>query len=619
MAAWRPVWRAALPMPRILADASQGILTQRMYSDESRGDTTVPTSLDAQLREWQIAKPLRSALQGTPFHFSQLTDVQNRVLSLLPAIAEGENVLSDGKSRDVLCKARTGTGKTVAFLVPAIQARIHAVQQLEQGHASPSFRAFLERNGLLSLLEKRDRASVHELKRLFRRHSAGVLVVSPTRELAMQIANEAKKLVSQAKHLYVHTLVGGVSVIPQRKQWERYEPDIVVGTPGRLLDLMNNRSVRDAFSRTQTLVLDEADMLLELGFREDIQTIISGLPPVEERTTFLFSATMDRSIMGIAEASLHEQYRLIDCIPPGEDQVHKRIPQYVTTIQDPSELVPYVMQLLAQDQRIHGNRSKVMIFTSTTKLTDMMYHMIHMLAPTLPGSSDTRVFGLHSLLSQARRSKISQEFRHSDAKPSVLLTSDVSARGVDYPSVTRVIQLGVPPSKEMYVHRVGRTGRRGRDGRADLVVTDFESAFVAFQLNEMPLQPLALTDEPEPELDQDALRTSIAHAQERLRQNKEGVRDVFSGLFGYYISNQHALRVPPAHILHSVQRWIQGVLALPTAPEPNRSIMHMVHASSTKFGSGPRPAKRPAGRSVWRSKSAYSRPPKHIRQQYARD
>lgn len=575
-----------------------------------------------------MSRSLRHTLTKSPFHFDKLTDVQERVFGLLPELSESSPILSDGKSRDMLCKARTGTGKTVAFLVPSIQARIHAINKLKEGELRESFLNYLQKKRGTDTLENMGSRALRDLEREFRFRSVGTLVISPTRELAMQIAEEAKKLVEKDRKMHVHVLVGGVKSIRQRRPWDLYPKDIVVATPGRLLDLLSIPSFREAISTTQTLVLDEADMLLELGFREDIESVISYLPSKEQRTTFLFSATMDPSIAEVARAALHEKHRFIDCIPPGEDSVHKRIPQTITTLQNPSDMLAHVMRLIAHDQLMHGPRSKIMLFTSTTKLTDMLANMVQVMLPSLPGSTNTQVFRIHSMLDQGKRSRISQRFRQCNNHPSIMFTSDVSARGVDYPSVTRVIQLGIPPSKAMYVHRVGRTGRRGRDGRADLVVMDFESAFVAFQLDDMPLEaidPAVFAREVEQlvqEGDRAPLPTLVAPIESRLetlesvlipkaqsRVEAQTAHGVFSSLFGYYYSLRQMLRTSNAHILESVQSWVQGLLGLPEKPSPTPAMRQMLGSSfktSSRRNGFKRQQNRDAKPSKFRSKGPSS-------------
>lgn len=547
--------------------------------------------INARLKAMELAKPLSLSLRGNPFNFTKFTDVQEQVFALLPQISSGNTILEDGKGRDLLCKARTGTGKTVAFLVPAVQARINAFNQLTHGQVTEPFRRYLEKNALLYLLERGGKTAVSELQRLFSRHCAGVLVISPTRELAMQIASEARKLVLNDKKLRVHELVGGISSKRQYMYWKNNTPDIVVATPGRLLDMLDEQSIRDAIGRTQTLVLDEADMLLELGFRDKIQMIASMLPPVEERMSFMFSATMDPHIMGIAKTSLHHQHRVIDCIPPGEDDVHVRIPQYITTIPDQTRVLPFLLQLLEHDQMLYGDKSKVIIFTSTTALTDAMHKMIKSIISTLPGQEKTNVLCLHGMLSQTVRSRVSQQFRACRSAPSILFTSDVSARGVDYPSVTRVIQLGVPCSKEMYVHRVGRTGRRGREGRADMLISPFESGFVTFQLHDIPLQSLSMEDHAnsmnelvasngaQATFDASAVQSAVEHARYHIRETMD-MKHLLNTLFNSYVAMRQLLRVSRLQILHPVQNWIRAVFDLDEKPTLSPRMMGMIHSKN---------------------------------------
>lgn len=565
----------------------------RGFASKAPTPDTHGTSLFSRLKQWHVARVLCQSLTGVPFRFDRLTDVQERVFSLFPDIAKSSTMLPDGQGRDLLCKARTGTGKTVAFLVPAIQARLNALENIDKNILTPSFERYMNEKYPADMKENLSPKQLKHIKSIFRRESVGTLVISPTRELAMQIAEEAKKLVRDDHRIGVHLLVGGVKSIRQRRPWEMKNRDIVVATPGRLLDLMSMPMFRDSLSTTQTLVLDEADMLLEMGFREDIQSIIAQLPSVEERMTFLFSATMDADIAAIARASLHEQHRVIDCVPPGEDNVHTKVPQMVTTLGHPNEALPHLLRLISHDQLLHGSDSKIMIFTPTTKTTDMLYKILQDMQPAFPTTSETRVFRIHSSLDQAKRSKISQQFRQCKSQPNIMVTSDVSARGVDYPSVTRVIQLGVPPSKEMYVHRVGRTGRRGRDGRADLVISDFENAFVAFELSDIPVVALDQYEFEQEVLDlassshsavrdrlQDAeLGRIIAAAQTRV--DPTNVQGVFSSLFGYYYSMRQLLRTANASILHAVQDWVVGLVGLDSRPAPTWAMRQMLSSSSS--------------------------------------
>ncbi len=238
-----------------------------------------------------------------------------------------------------------------------------------------------------------------------------------------------------------------------------------------------------------------------MGFRDDIERISRSLPSTPVRQTFLFSATVSRPIQEIASKLLSRQHTFINCVSDEDAATHAHIPQYTTTLRSGADAVPHVLRLIAHDQLLcaqEGRKSKVIVFLSTTKMTQLFAEILYAAAATstprrgravattpalLP--LPTHTYEMHAKRDMARRIKVSASFR-ADVAPqtgSVLITSDVSARGVDYPSVTRVIQLGVPSSPDMYVHRVGRTGRGGDcagRGRADTILCgDWETAAAA--------------------------------------------------------------------------------------------------------------------------------------------
>ncbi|KAI3626237.1 hypothetical protein CBS9595_001598 [Malassezia furfur] len=522
---WRGAWMRQAAAPLAHARALARTLTT---SRCARQDAVLDTAIES-LRA-NVQPETYRALTQAPFRFTQMTDVQSRVLSLLPELGQAGLVdtgvpLSDAEGRDLLVKARTGTGKTVAFLVPAIESRRRALDAADHGQWTDAFQKFVEASGEGKLLASDAPRSSARLLNLFQKRSVGALILSPTRELATQIANEARKLLSHQSHLNVHLLVGGNDRRAQCDAWRKLSRDVVVATPGRLMDLMNDAEFRAPLSTTQTLVLDEADMLLELGFREDIQHIIQALPPASKRATMLFSATINPNIEAIARATLHRNHRFIDCVPPGEDAVHTRIPQYVTTLTDPAEVYSHVLRVVARDQLVHGVQSKVMVFFSTTRQTRAASQVLRKASDTLPFEQATRVFDIHSDMDQSKRNKVATRFRTCTTAPSVLVTSDVSARGVDYPGVTQVVQVGIPSSPEIYVHRVGRTGRGNRDGRADLVLMDWEDAFVTWDLQDMPLQRLAPADLAR-EVEQRAADADAADVPPEPQQRGRGARSV---------------------------------------------------------------------------------------------
>lgn len=406
-------------------------------------------------------------------------------------------------------------------------------------------------------------------------------------------------------------------------------------------------------------------MLLELGFREDIQHIMKALPPASKRATMLFSATINPNIEAIARATLHRNHRFIDCVPPGEDAVHTRIPQYVTTLADPAEVFGHVLRVVARDQLVHGTQSKVMVFFSTTRQTRAASQVLRTASDTLPFEQVTRVFDIHSDMDQSKRNKVASRFRTCTTAPSVLVTSDVSARGVDYPGVTQVVQVGIPSSPEIYVHRVGRTGRGNRDGRADLVLMDWEDAFVTWDLQDMPLQRLTAADltreveqraadadadavnaPPPPQQRARGTRSARPRREERLADHcptaprlsarsldaavahacagidEELSRGVFTSLIGFYSSRAPALRLHKGELVECVASLAQATTGAAERPRLSPYMQRQlgVHAKPRSDARGKsRGGARDAPRGKWRGEdrsAARSSPPRGRRRAF---
>ena len=238
-----------------------------------------------------------------------------------------------------------------------------------------------------------------------------------------------------------------------------------------------------------------------MGFHDDIQRIIKYLPPKSQRQTFLFSATVSPKVQDVARAAMSPSHKFINCVQESDTDTHAHIPQYHTVLSSGADALPHVLRLIAHDQLIaakEGQKSKVVLFLNTTKMVQLFADMMKETTGTLPfkGTRKTAIYEIHSQRTMALRTRVSTAFRN-DVSPNtaaVLVTSDVSARGVDYPGVTRVIQLGVPTSGDVYTHRVGRTGRAGRPGRGDLVLMSWEMGFLRRELGDVGLKPLKASD-----------------------------------------------------------------------------------------------------------------------------
>ncbi|MCQ8782711.1 DEAD/DEAH box helicase [Mangrovibrevibacter kandeliae] len=316
------------------------------------------------------------------------------------------------KGRDVLAIAQTGTGKTAAFSLPVIDA--------------------------LLKLDKRPRpTAVH------------ALVLAPTRELAIQIAETVKSLTAGTK-LRHQTVFGGVSARPQMDAL-RSGLDIVIATPGRLLDLMEQKAV--TLADVRHVVLDEADRMLDMGFIRDITRIVKALP--SQRQSLLFSATMPQSVGSLVAKIL-------------KDPVRVEVTPEVITVEKIDQRIVGIPQKAKKGWLIRALREpayeKVVIFTRTK-------HGANKLAADLE-KAGIAALPIHGNKSQGARQKALGEF-HS-GKTAVLVATDIVARGIHVDDISHVVNYDLPEEPENYVHRIGRTARAGRSGIAVALVDPSE-------------------------------------------------------------------------------------------------------------------------------------------------
>ncbi|EGO03443.1 hypothetical protein SERLA73DRAFT_165133 [Serpula lacrymans var. lacrymans S7.3] len=591
-----------------------------------------------------ISHDTLNALTVKPFTMTSMTPVQAEVLTLLPKLAEPydpENCeVSSREPRDLLVKAKTGTGKTFAFLVPAVEARMKAIDAYGKKAVRDA--------GLVS-----DKHIEARAQRQFSREHVGAVIISPTRELATQIANSALKL-TQHHNFEVRLFVGGASKRMQMRDWMKGRRDIVVTTPGRMRDLLENEpEVAKGISRCKMLILDEADTLLDLGFRDDIDAIAEYMPKTPERQTFLFSATVSPAIQQVARATLDKNHIFIDTVPENESNVHAHIAQYHTVLPKASDQLPHVLRLVAHDQLTNPGKSKIMMFFPTTKMTQLFATYFRELSrKVLPAGRQTRVYEIHSKKSMESRTTTSDMFRNDKTGASILISSDVSARGVDYPGVTRVIQVGIPAGTDQYIHRIGRTGRKGgTNGRGDLVLLPWEIGFLSWQLSEVPLKPVttnelksqikdlcAKYDANPSEFFKDVPPSSVARLHQRgrsppqpvtnyttpispavgdidstvsdLLQNvdEEAVKETFTSMLGYYIAKSPELRIQKGNIIEGCKDWCVEACGLPTPPYLSESFLKRLGYSDNRtkhFGKPSRDKRSSSSGPSWAGRGSF--------------
>ncbi|KAI2814492.1 hypothetical protein CBS147343_10827 [Aspergillus niger] len=368
--------------------------------------------------------------------FTHMTPVQQRVLTELP----------DWRS-DCLVQAKTGTGKTLAFLLPTLHC-------LLDGSMAPP------------------------------RGQVAVLIVTPTRELAQQIAKSCDQLTSQmAVPLKCDIAVGGTARASAFSRFMREAPSVLVATPGRLKDYLSEPEAAIKLSNIKTLILDEADTMLESGFLADVKHIIRHIPPKSAGWQGMcFSATLPPKVRDVVSVVLKPGYSSISTIDENETPTHERVPQYhvlMPSVADSFTTLASVLQLETK------NSSKIIVFGVTANMVSLFA------AAFSQGLTKLSVFEIHSRLSQSARTKTTAQFK--EAAAGILFASDVIGRGMDFPNVDLVIQVGLPTNGEQYVHRVGRTARAGNDGRAIILLTEAETFFLRNNRH-LPIQPHPQTD-----------------------------------------------------------------------------------------------------------------------------
>ncbi|KAI8800582.1 P-loop containing nucleoside triphosphate hydrolase protein [Cladochytrium replicatum] len=436
-----------------------------VVTESSPAEPDAPSPNQHRFSDYPLSAPTSRALRAV-FKFDSPSSVQHEVLSRLPV------------QTDLLVRAKTGTGKTLAFLIAAIESLLSklGISEFPRDVRTRMNNSNNNRSRNQQKFFDGDAARQGTNSTSQQTPDVKIVVLSPTRELANQIATEATRLVS-FHNLKVITLVGGESRNRQMMDMERNRADIIVATPGRIIDFLeSSQKIADRFSQINVLILDEADQLLEMGFKDSIDKIVSYLPT--QRQTFMFSATLEPAIRAIASRALRPDHLIIDTVPKNEVATHLHVQQ--------SYLVPTLSNHL---QTLHGvlkshvaarpdEHKKIIVFLPTTVLTSFYAELFTRAGVGLD------VLEIHSRLTQNQRTRVSSVFRRSRA--AVLFTSDVSARGVDYPDVTLVVQV-FATTREQYIHRVGRTGRAGKKGEGVLLLSPYEKHFLE-ELQGLPVR-----------------------------------------------------------------------------------------------------------------------------------
>jgi superfamily II DNA/RNA helicase len=346
---------------------------------------------------------LFTALGITPQLTAGLTNLA--ITTPTPIQTQAIPLLLEGS--DILASAQTGTGKTIAYLLPILQKLL----------AFPN---------------------------------ATALILIPTRELAIQIKDAILEILGRNSGIFTAVLIGGEAMARQFSQLKR-NPRIIVATPGRLNDHLQRGSVK--LNTTRQLVLDETDRMLDMGFAEQLETIVSCLPT--ERQTMMFSATMPGNMMKLAAKYLNDPKRVTTGL---ENQAVAKIKQDIIRTSH-NEKLPLLLK------ELNERKGSVIIFVKTKlgaeKLADQLRNQNH------------SANAIHGDLKQTYRIRVIQAFRNR--KNRIMVATDVAARGLDVPHIEHVINYDLPQCPEDYIHRIGRTGRAGAEGNALCFITPSET------------------------------------------------------------------------------------------------------------------------------------------------
>lgn len=345
-----------------------------------------------------LATPILQAIQEKGY--STPSPIQAQAI---PAVISG---------RDVMAAAQTGTGKTAAFTLPILQ-RLNTGKRVKGNHVR-------------------------------------ALILTPTRELAAQIQ---ENITTYSRHLTLSSAVvfGGVKINPQMMRL-RKGADILVATPGRLLDLYNQNALK--FEQLEVLVLDEADRMLDMGFIRDIRKVLALLPA--KRQNLLFSATFSNEIRALAKGLVNDPIEI--SVTPANSTA-KTVEQCIYPA-DAKKKAPMLVKLIEE-----GNWQQTLVFSRTKHGANRLAHFLN--------EQGITAAPIHGNKSQGARTKALAEFKSGDIR--VLVATDIAARGIDIPQLPQVVNFDLPNVAEDYVHRIGRTGRAGETGKAISLVCAAEA------------------------------------------------------------------------------------------------------------------------------------------------
>lgn len=404
------------------------------------------TGASSSSRAWEaLTPPLADWILDaiSSMGFQRMTPVQASVIPLFTG------------NKDVVVEAVTGSGKTLAFLVPVIEKLLRLEERTKRHHVA----------GIIISPTRELAIQIHGvLQTLLTFHGPSVALMRPAeddKDHSIDAEVAAPMYPSSSPIVIPQLLVGGdMSVAQDLSRFLKDSPNLLIATPGRLLELLSSPHVHCPQSSFEVLVMDEADRLLDLGFKEDLQKILSRLP--KQRRTGLFSASVSEAVDQIVRVGLRNPVKIQVKVKGTNGEFDRRTPaslqmSYVVT--PASQKLPSICRILSSFEPIPN---KIIIYLSTCAAVDYFQHVLPPVLPIREGHKFT-VVTLHGKQLPKVRQKSFKAFANAST-PSILLTTDVAARGLDIPQVDLVLQIDPPSDPKVFLHRCGRAGRAGRRG-----------------------------------------------------------------------------------------------------------------------------------------------------------
>ncbi|CAI4038069.1 hypothetical protein SMKI_04G4090 [Saccharomyces mikatae IFO 1815] len=453
-------------------------------------------TLDSLLEEGVLDKEIHKAI--TRMEFPGLTPVQQKTI---------KPILSS-EDHDVIARAKTGTGKTFAFLIPIFQ---------------------------------------HLMNTKFdSQYMVKAVIVAPTRDLALQIESEVKKIHDMNYGLKKYgcvSLVGGTDFRAAMNKMNKLRPNIVIATPGRLIDVLEKYSNK-FFRFVDYKVLDEADRLLEIGFRDDLETI-SGIlneknsKSVDNIKTLLFSATLDDKVQKLANNIMNKKECLfLDTVDKNEPEAHERIDQSVVISEKFANSIFAAVEHIKKQIKERESNYKAIIFAPTVKFTSFLCNILQN-----EFKKDLPILEFHGKITQNKRTSLVKRFKKDES--GILVCTDVGARGMDFPNVHEVLQIGVPSELANYIHRIGRTARSGKEGSSVLFICKDELPFIR-ELEDAKNIVIAKQEKYEPN---EEIKSEVLEA---INDEAEDISDVVVSLISSYRSCIKEYRFSERRILPEI-------------------------------------------------------------------